>query len=133
MKGKSKYGIFATSDSRSKFYRARKAFVHFFSNIRAYVARFDWHKGPITSIEWHPSDDSVLAVSSDDHQVTIWDLAVEPDKDTMPSNGIPNIPPQLLFFHYQEGAKELHWHPQIPGAIISPGIGSLNVFKTIVA
>jgi ribosome assembly protein RRB1 len=51
----------------------------------------------------------------------------------MPSNGVPNIPPQLLFFHYQESAKELHWHPQIPGAIISTGIDSLNVFKTIVA
>jgi ribosome assembly protein RRB1 len=55
-------------------------------------------------------DDSVLTVSSDDHQVTIWDLAVELDDDTMSSNSVPNIPPQLLFFHYQEGAKELHRH-----------------------
>lgn len=51
----------------------------------------------------------------------------------MPSNGVASIPPQLLFCHHQESAKELHWHPQIPGAIISAGIDSLNVFKTIAA
>lgn len=100
---------------------------------QAQVARFDWHKGPITSIEWHPTDDSVFTASSDDHQVTLWDLAVEQDEDTMASNDVPNLPPQLLFPHYQENAKEVHWHPQIPGAIISTGIDSLNVFKTIAA
>ena len=109
-----------------------RPFFFLIEDFRAQVAKFDWHKGPITSIEWHPSDDSVFAVSSDDHQVTLWDLAVEPDEETMASNNdVLNLPPQLLFSHYQENPKELHWHPQITSAIISTGIDSLNVFKTI--
>ena len=124
------------SDNRSKFYTcpsSKDIFPPIICNIRAQAVRFDWHKGPTTSIEWHPIDDSVFAVSSYDHQVTIWDLTVEAANDTMPSNNVPNLLPQLLFFHYQESAKELHWHPQIPGAIISAGIDSLNAFKTIAA
>ncbi|RDB26902.1 Ribosome assembly protein rrb1 [Hypsizygus marmoreus] len=103
-------------------------------NVRqssAEVARFNWHKGPITSVQWHPTDDSVFAASGDDDQITLWDLSVEPDDDTMASSNIPNLPPQLLFSHHHERPKEMRWHPQIPGAIISAGIGSLSVFKTI--
>ncbi|KAI3600474.1 ribosome assembly protein rrb1 [Moniliophthora roreri] len=99
----------------------------------SHVAHFNWHKGPITSIEWHPSDDSVFAASGDDNQITLWDLAVEADDESARQVGdvIPGHPPQLLFTHYQERVKELHWHPQIPGTIISTGIGGLSVFKTI--
>eukprot|EP00122_Pirum_gemmata_P018713 Pgem_evm1s17532 len=32
------------------------------------VATFKWHNAPITSIEWHPSDDSVLVVAGEDDQ-----------------------------------------------------------------
>ena len=41
------------------------------------LAHFTYHKGPITSIEWAPHDESVIAVSSADNQVTVWDLSVE--------------------------------------------------------
>jgi WD40 repeat protein len=32
---------------------------------------FDWHKAPITSVEWHPHDDAGLAASSDDNSVCV--------------------------------------------------------------
>lgn len=104
--------------------------------IRAQVARFDWHRGPITSIEWHPTDDSVFSASSDDSTVSLWDLAVESDEDEAASgeNTQIRLPPQLLFpGHYQEHVKDAHWHPQIPGAVISAGVAGLSIFKTIVA
>jgi ribosome assembly protein RRB1 len=45
------------------------------------VAHFTWHSAPITSIEWHPTEDSVFAASGSDDQVTLWDLSVEQDED----------------------------------------------------
>ncbi|KAI9878751.1 MAG: ribosome biosynthesis protein rrb1, partial [Watsoniomyces obsoletus] len=45
------------------------------------VADFHFHKKPITSIEWHPTDDSVVAVACADNTATLWDLAVELDDE----------------------------------------------------
>lgn len=102
------------------------------------VADFSWHTAPVTSVEWHPTDSSVFAASGSDDQLTLWDLSVEHDEDEAPStaidaNGKPlQVPPQLLFVHQgQKDVKELHWHPQIPGMVISTASDSFNAFKTI--
>ena len=98
------------------------------------VADFSWHTAPITSVEWHPTDTSVFAASGSDDQLTLWDLSVELDEDEAPiaANGVSSVPPQLLFVHQgQKDVKELHWHPQIPGVVISTASDSFNVFKTI--
>ncbi|KAI9276567.1 WD40-repeat-containing domain protein [Sporodiniella umbellata] len=97
------------------------------------VATFKWHHGPITSIEWHPTEESVLAVSGADNQLTLWDLSVEPDSEqegqTMANE---DVPPQLLFVHQgQEDIKELHFHKQIPGCVLSTANTGVNIFKTI--
>jgi ribosome assembly protein RRB1 len=102
------------------------------------VASFKWHTAPITSIEWHPTEDSVFAASGADDQVTLWDLGVEPDDDELGTlmNDAPDsardVPPQLLFVHQgQKDVKEVHWHPQIPGAVLSTALDGFNIFKTI--
>jgi ribosome assembly protein RRB1 len=99
------------------------------------VASFTWHKQPVTSVEWHPTDESVFAASAADDQVTLWDLSVEQDDEEMGDAAAGNerhIPSQLLFVHQgQKDVKEVHWHPQIPGAVISTASDGFNIFKTI--
>lgn len=102
------------------------------------VASFNFHKKPITSIEWHPSDDSVVAVASADNTATLWDLSVEIDDEEYGKEaglglgeGAEKVPPQLLFIHHVEDGKELHWHPQMPGTVMVTGGSGFGVFKTI--
>ncbi|XP_024017188.1 glutamate-rich WD repeat-containing protein 1 [Morus notabilis] len=101
------------------------------------VAHFAYHKHPITSIEWSPHEASTLAVSSVDNQLTIWDLSLERDEEeevefkakTKEQVHAPeDLPPQLLFVHQgQKDIKELHWHSQIPGMIISTAGDGFNI------
>ncbi|OVA16340.1 WD40 repeat [Macleaya cordata] len=101
------------------------------------VAHFEYHKYPITSIEWSPHEPSTLAVSSADNQLTIWDLSLERDEEEEAEfrarmkeqvNAPEDLPPQLLFVHQgQKDLKELHWHTQIPGMIMSTASDGFNV------
>lgn len=93
------------------------------------LAHFTYHKGPVTSIEWAPHDESVLALSSADDQATVWDLSVESEEKTESV-----FPPQLLFLHAgQKNIKELHYHPQIPGMLVTTAEDSFNVFKPAIS
>ena len=93
------------------------------------IAHFRWHTKPITSIEWHPTDESVIGVSSEDDSITLWDMSVEEDKggedminegSALGTENTSEVPPQLLFVHQgQHHIKELHFHPQIPGLVMS--------------
>ncbi|XP_049371001.1 protein HEAT STRESS TOLERANT DWD 1-like [Solanum verrucosum] len=107
------------------------------------VAYFEYHKHPITSIEWSPPHaasreaSSIVAVSSSDNQLTIWDLSLERDEEEEAEfkaqmkeqvNAPTDLPPQLLFVDQgQKDLKELHWHPQIPGMVISTAADGFNV------
>uniref|UniRef100_A0A0A9DKS4 Uncharacterized protein n=1 Tax=Arundo donax TaxID=35708 RepID=A0A0A9DKS4_ARUDO len=101
------------------------------------VAHFGYHKKVITSIEWSPHESSTSAVTSEDHQLPIRYLALENDKEEEAefraklkeqANAPEDLPPQLLFVHQgQKDLKELHWHPQIPGIIISTASDGFNV------
>ncbi|KAL8765055.1 MAG: hypothetical protein Q9209_007745 [Squamulea sp. 1 TL-2023] len=91
------------------------------------VASFNFHKEQITSIEWHPTDDSIMAIAAGDNTLTLWDLAVElDDEESRDSVGVQGVPPQLLFIHYMEMVKECHWHPQIPGCVMGTGEGGFE-------
>ncbi|XP_041021268.1 glutamate-rich WD repeat-containing protein 1-like [Juglans microcarpa x Juglans regia] len=101
------------------------------------VAHFEYHKHPITSIEWSPHEASTLAVSSSDNQLTIWDLSLEKDDEEEAEfrakikeqvNAPEDLPPQLLFIHQgQKDLKEIHWHSQIPGMIVSTAADGFNI------
>ncbi|KAL8290085.1 hypothetical protein RQP46_003024 [Phenoliferia psychrophenolica] len=102
------------------------------------VAAFSWHTAPITSIEWHPTEDSCFAASGADDQVTLWDLSVEQDDDERPSQQageaerLKDVPAQLLFVHQgQKEIKEIHWHPQVPGVVVSTALDGFNIFRAL--
>lgn len=100
------------------------------------VVSYDFHKSPITSISFNPLDESIVAVSSEDNTVTLWDLAVEADDEEITQQKLDDaelddIPPQLLFVHWQKDVKDVRWHKQIPGALVSTGTDGLNIWKTI--
>eukprot|EP00850_Spirogloea_muscicola_P015489 SM000119S25632 [mRNA] locus=s119:25028:28183:- [translate_table: standard] len=106
----------------------------------SFVAHFKYHRGPITSIEWSPHESSTIAAASADNQVTLWDLSLERDAEeeaeyeaqqAAPQAAAPtDLPPQLLFVHQgQEDPKELHWHRQIPGLLLTTALNGLNVFR----
>ena len=102
------------------------------------LARFTCHKTPITSVEWHPTDESMLAVS-DTVGAYIYDLSVEEDThptttsttttSTTTTNLVADIPPQLLFCHSgSQDFKELHWHPQISSCIMTTAFSGFSIF-----
>jgi ribosome assembly protein RRB1 len=88
---------------------------------------FSYHHAPITSLTWNPNDDSSLAVSSEDNSVTFWDLSITVDTTEI---NVDNVPPQLMFVHRgQNYIKDIHFHPQIPGCLISTAVEGFNVLK----
>ncbi|XP_043200523.1 glutamate-rich WD repeat-containing protein 1-like [Amphibalanus amphitrite] len=105
------------------------------------VALFKHHSAPVTTVEWHPSDSTVFASGGADDQVVQWDLAVERDDEAAAEGAaegaeedqkLNELPPQLLFIHQgQEDVKELHWHPQATGCLLSTAHSGFNVFRTI--
>eukprot|EP00035_Acanthoeca_spectabilis_P023070 m.447501 g.447501 ORF g.447501 m.447501 type:complete len:469 (+) comp19523_c0_seq1:25-1431(+) len=99
------------------------------------VASFHWHRAAVTSVEWHPTDASVLCVAGEDDQVSIWDMAVEADPEASRSASASlqrEVPPQLLFIHQgMSNVREAHWHRQLPGVIVATAESGFNFFKTI--
>ncbi|CAH2091321.1 unnamed protein product [Euphydryas editha] len=93
---------------------------------------FKHHTAPITSVEWYWSEPSVLASAGEDNQVALWDLGIEIEENEIVDEELKNLPPQLLFIHQgQTDIKELHWHKQIPGLIVTTAHTGFNIFKTI--
>eukprot|EP00934_Nitzschia_sp_Nitz4_P006139 Nitzschia sp. Nitz4//scaffold247_size31676//9063//10613//NITZ4_007927-RA/size31676-processed-gene-0.37-mRNA-1//-1//CDS//3329543946//6129//frame0 len=102
------------------------------SNKADPLAQFTCHKTPITSVEWHPTDESMLSVS-DTVGAYVYDLSVEEDAPQQQSDEtkmlVADIPPQLLFCHSgSTDFKELHWHPQISSCIMTTAYSGFSVF-----
>ena len=97
------------------------------------VASFNWHKKPVTSVEWHPTEESCFAASGADDQVTLWDLSVEVDDEERAADPkLKDVPAQLLFSHQgQRDIKEVHWHPQLPGVVLSTALDGFNIFRSL--
>mmetsp|Transcript_29378 Transcript_29378/g.44365 ORF Transcript_29378/g.44365 Transcript_29378/m.44365 type:complete len:198 (+) Transcript_29378:1336-1929(+) len=97
------------------------------------ITRIKWHTKPITSIQFEPREESVLAVASDDNKLTLWDFSVEVDeqelKQQREESGL-EIPPQLMFMHQgQNLIKELRFHPQYRSTIFTTAMDSFNIFR----
>lgn len=95
------------------------------------MANFLWHKKPITSVHWHPTDETVLTVACEDNSVSIWDMAVEEEEGHQKLAGADHFPAQLLFLHQgMRDPKEVRWHPQLPGVCLVTAATGFNIFKS---
>lgn len=93
------------------------------------LARSDWHRRAITSIEWDPLDENCLVVCSEDNTVTLWDMSLEPPDEPAPED-VADVPAQMLFMHQgQMDIKEAHFHKQLPGAIMTTAATGFNIFR----
>ena len=77
-----------------------------------------------------------MCIRDRDNTVTLWDLSVEADDEEIKQQAaetkeLQQIPPQLLFVHWQKEVKDVKWHRQIPGCLVSTGTDGLNIWKTI--
>jgi len=101
----------------------------------ARVQAYNFHKGAITSLEWSPSNESMMAVSSDDGQVTLWDFSIERDVEEeealkVSHPELTDYPAQLVFQHCGlVEPKEVHWHPQLTGVILVADQNGMDVFR----
>lgn len=96
------------------------------------IAKFKQHTSAVTTVEWHPQERTVFASGGADEQIAQWDASLEADETEKQSNELANLPPQLLFIHQgQNDVKELHWHPQCPGVMVSTAHNGFNIFRTI--
>eukprot|EP01024_Parvocaulis_polyphysoides_P016734 TRINITY_DN17426_c1_g1_i4.p3 TRINITY_DN17426_c1_g1~~TRINITY_DN17426_c1_g1_i4.p3 ORF type:complete len:162 (-),score=21.72 TRINITY_DN17426_c1_g1_i4:341-826(-) len=106
-----------------------------FGDEASSVATFSYHQAPVTSLEWCPQESSSFISTGSDNQLIVWDLAVERDPEEEIELGpkdnaelTQQIPPQILFIHGgQTDMKEGHWHPQIPGMILSTAQSGFHI------
>ena len=103
-----------------------------------FVANFTFHRDAVTSVEWAPFDSAMLASASADNTVCVWDLAVERDAEeeaaamAAKDNALApsDLPPQLMFVNQGlKDPKEIRWHKQIPGLLLSTAAYGFNIFK----
>lgn len=60
------------------------------------ITRVKWHTSAITSISFEPREESVLAVSSADNKLTLWDFSVDEEDQEAQNTDVANgmdIPP----------------------------------------
>eukprot|EP00796_Vickermania_ingenoplastis_P011922 gene11922-8203_t len=97
-----------------------------------------WHQKRITSVEFSVHNESVLSVTSDDGQCTLWDLSLERDPseelemvgELFGRADLTGIPDQIMFQHQGLiSPKEAHWHSQIPGMVVTTDYNGLHLFK----
>ena len=64
----------------------------------------------------------------------MWDMALEDDPEAQNMaagrDDLADIPPQLYFVHQgQTNMKELHWHAQMPGMVLSTAEDGFHLFR----
>uniref|UniRef100_A0AAV2MRA6 Protein phosphatase Slingshot homolog 1 n=1 Tax=Knipowitschia caucasica TaxID=637954 RepID=A0AAV2MRA6_KNICA len=78
------------------------------------------HKGPVLDIAWSPHNDNIIASSSDDCSIKIWEI---------PDNGLvsPLEEPLVELEHHFKKVGIIAWHPVASNILLSAGCDNLIV------
>lgn len=108
-------------------------------NSAAVAETYAFGTAPVTSIDWCPTEDGVLAVAYADQEdetatsVAIWDINItgnDEDVDPNAAELFSDVPPQLLFVHRGQAViSEVHWHPQIRSTLGTTACDGFNIFS----
>lgn len=81
-------------------------------NTSAKLHSFEAHTDQVTGVEWAPFVETVLASSSADRRVCVWDVT-RIGREQEPEDA-EDGPPELLFIHggHTDRVVELSWNPQ---------------------
>ena len=76
----------------------------------------------------------MLAVTSADNKMSLWDFSVEIDEADAEGQDDDllemQIPPQMMFLHQgQKNIKELRFHPQYANVMATTAEDSFNIFR----
>ncbi|KAJ0067428.1 hypothetical protein NL108_007890 [Boleophthalmus pectinirostris] len=78
------------------------------------------HKGPVLDIAWCPHNDNIIASSSDDCSIKIWEI---------PENGLlsPLEEPLLELDYHSKKVGIISWHPVASNILLSAGCDNIIV------
>ena len=78
------------------------------------VVELRHHSKSINCVQWCPDRAGVLASSSEDGLLNVWDI-------TKTSARTPDVPPQLMIQHSGHWGEvcDFHWNPHDPWTVIS--------------
>lgn len=77
------------------------------------------HSDDVLNVEWSPMKENVLASSSADRRVFVWDLSLIGEEQT--PEDAEDGPPELLFVHggHTSRVSDFGWHPALPWTFVS--------------
>ncbi|KAK5211486.1 Histone acetyltransferase type B subunit 2 [Exophiala xenobiotica] len=88
-------------------------------NLNHKLHVLEGHNDSVTTLEWHPFEESVLASSSYDRRIMFWDLARVGEEQTPEDS--EDGPPELLFMHggHTNRISDFSWNKNNPWVVCS--------------
>jgi WD40 repeat protein len=88
-------------------------------NLSTRLHTLESHQDEILQLQWSPHHETILASSSSDRRVNVWDLSRIGEEQT--AEDAEDGPPELLFVHggHTNKISDFSWNPNEPWTMCS--------------